>query len=107
MATKLKKPFKTLHGSRLVLPFPIIAEETVGGVILTPSAQEAQAKEALDDYLKVEVIQTGVDCKRGFSEGDIIFIPPRVVQPGRSDMLTVSDTEKYLIINEQDVVGTW
>jgi len=102
----MKKPFKKLHGRRVVLPFPIIEEETAGGVILTPSAQEAKTQEVLDDYLKVEVIQKGSECER-VEEGDIIFIPPRVVQPGRSDMLTLSPTEKYLIINEQDIVGTW
>ena len=103
---KLKKPFDELYGRRVVLPFPIVEEQTEGGLILTPSAQKAKTEEMLDDYLRVEVIQAGKDCER-VKDGDIIFIPPRIVQPGRSDMLTLSPTEKYLIVNEQDIVGKW
>lgn len=104
--SKMKKPFKTLHGKRVVLPFPVVEEKTEAGIILTPDAQKAQTEEALADYLRVEVIQKGSECER-VEEGDIVFIPPRVVQPGRSDMLTVSPKEKYLIVNEHDIVGTW
>jgi len=104
---KLKKPFKKLYGRRIILPFPTVAEKTEGGIILTPDAQMAEVQKELDAYLKVEVVQVGEDCERGIKEGDLVFIPPRVVQPGRSDMLTVSDTEKYLIVNEQDIIGNW
>ena len=104
---KLKKPFKELHGKRVMLPFPSVEEKTEGGIILTPDAQMAQVQKELDDYLKVEVIMVGKECERGFEEGQLVYIPPRVVQPGRSDMLTVSKTEKYLIVNEQDIIGTW
>lgn len=104
--TQLKAPFKTVFGKRVVIPFPKVDEVTESGVILTPNSQKEKEQDMLDSYLRVPVIQVGGDCER-LVKGDLIFIPPRVVQPGRSDMLITEDGNKYLIINEQDVVGIW
>ncbi len=102
----MKKPFKVLYGKRVIIPFPIVDEKTDAGIILTATAQDAQTQEELNNFLKVEVIQRGSECER-VEEGDFIYVPARIVQPGRSDMLTTLQNEKYLIVNEQDIVGKW
>ena len=102
----MKKPFKVLHGIRVIIPFPKVEEQTDSGIILTPAAQEQKIQDELNNFLKVKVIQVGTDCTI-VKEGDLVYVPARCVQPGRADMLTLENGDAYLSISERDVLGTW
>lgn len=111
--SKLKNPFSKLHGKRVLIPYPVLdvkKEDPDAVKIHMPDGvkedhDKEQEQELIKKYMRIKVIATGVECER-VKAGDEIYIPARVLAPGRSDALEI-DGVKYFMISETDIAATY
>tara|TARA_R110001592_G_scaffold151978_1_gene379124 strand:- start:1349 stop:1675 length:327 start_codon:yes stop_codon:yes gene_type:complete len=104
--TKIEKPFSTLVGKRVVLPFPQSDEKTESGIILTEAAQNEKLESEIADMTKMPVIQTGNECDY-IKEGMEVYVQPGDLVPGRCEVLKIDGKIKYFIVPERAVVGIY
>jgi len=113
MSKKLKSPFAKLHGKRVLIPYPVIEfkkEDPDAVKIHMPDGvkedhDKEQQAELIKKYMRIKVLAVGSECDR-VKPNDEIYIPARVLAPGRSDALEI-DGEKYFIIAETDIAATY
>jgi len=110
--TKLKSPFTTLLGKRVLVPFPKEDEKkrkVASKILMTDQGEKEReaemSKELIAKYLRIPVIQIGDEVTR-VKVDDEIYIPARCLAPGRADAILI-DGEQFFIIAEVDIAGVY
>ena len=101
----MKSPFKAMLGKRILIPFPTEDEVKKSSIILGDKIQADMSEELIKKYMRIPVIQVGAEVER-VTVGDEIYIPARMLAPGRSDAVEI-DGVKYFIINENDIAAVY
>jgi len=101
----MNSPFKKMLGKRILIPFPTEDEKKKSTIILDDKIQADMSDELIKKYLRIPVIQVGDEVER-VSPGDEIYIPARMLAPGRAESLEINGI-RYFIIGENDIAAVY